>query len=359
VNRRTPGRRSAQKRRRATWIAIVASALGHLAILYGLLLLLGGERHGRDRAHRGSYILVSDDPATDEIPRFDEHSPDQVRPAQRPRPRASLDRTDASASPTKATALSSEILAGEPQADETGASEPGDSGDSPVLTLSSGPIVGQGAPPSSTDPSPECLDGLDNDGDRLTDHEDPQCWPVLPEQEFVSKRTGAILLSDMRQNDLIKGDPDVILSERIVRRLLPYGDDLVYSGRTFTARIGRTGEVSFDERSKLRGAQGLALGVSRARPSDLERRRFMEATEEIRAERQAKAADRRVKLALMRLGADLDTLWADGSLSFRHKKAILFERLDECDLESPGGRRAAKTIINFIRQRFRSRGLGG
>jgi hypothetical protein len=159
----------------------------------------------------------------------------------------------------------------------------------------------------------------------------------------------------MRQNDLQRGDPEQLARLRIRSSLQPDGDSLVYRRGSFIARIGPDGEVSFSRTRRVPGL-GLSYETDRGSPQFLEMRRFLDATEDIRAEREARAGEITMRRALAHLGSELNELWRDSDLSVRQKKEILFQRLAECNLDTAGGREAAQIIVNFIRHHFRSVG---
>jgi len=349
------GVRSASNRR--LLVAAAISGALHLAIAVALVVLWADPER-RDR-HHGSYVLLSDAPPSKEPHRAQELSDDEQRPAKARPERTPRPKLASASQPLRPTIEAGDRPASE-LLEEPGAvgvvvedGAPAD-GDSDGADRSKGVLLGVSPPPASTDPSPECLDGRDNDGDRLTDHEDPGCWPDMPEQELVSKRTGALLLSDMRSDDLLQGDPEELGRQRVEKGLRPDGESLVYRDGSFMARIGPDGEVEFD---RARGDPfRFDFGGGGPGHGYLQRKRFLDATEDIRAHRQKRTHDRHMKVALARLGPELSQIWRDRSLSAHQKKRILFERLDECDLGSPGGRQAARIIIDFIRARFRSPG---
>lgn len=205
-----------------------------------------------------------------------------------------------------------------------------------------------------------CHNMRDDDGDRLTDWEDPECRPPpeTPEEE-VAQNTEAMLLSAMRADDLPRGDPDELARERIQAQLRAGGDgDVTYGGGGIKAAIGPDGDVRFGKaRSVGLGNGGMSFdlsGVPRQRRGDRQKVAFLDATEELRAEREAAARERDLAKALYRLRGELDEIWRDRRLTLLQKKAVLFDRLDECDLESDGGRQAAKTIVAFIRAHSRA-----
>jgi hypothetical protein len=221
-----------------------------------------------------------------------------------------------------------------------------------------------------------CHNMRDDDGDHLIDWEDPECQPPpeTPEEE-VEQNTKAMLLSAMRANDLPRGDPDELARERIQAQLRAGGDgDVTYGGGGIKAAIGPDGDVRFGKaRSVGLGNGGMSFdlsGVPRQRRGDRQKVAFLDATEDLRAEREEAARARDMSKALFRLRGELDEIWRDRRLTLLQKKAVLFERLDECDLETDGGRQAAKTIVAFIRAHSRAaraderpavptRGVGG
>ena len=348
---RGPRRRST---RSAALVAGVVSVVVH-GLLLSLLVFLWGRERPSEGSHRGSYVMVTREPPSPDPPRAEERSPDRFTP-RKARPRKAV--APASRPREVRTPPTDEpaTLPIDDGAEESSAVHelPADDGTSDGAERSWGPLLGDSSPPSATNPSPECLDQLDNDGDRLIDREDPECWPELPPQELVSKRTGALLLSDIRQDDLPTGDPDELAHRRIKALLRPEGDALVLRDGSFVARIGPHGEVSFESR---RAGTDLRFDLdgSRRGPSYLQKKRFLDATADVRADRERRTHDRRMKVALARLGPELNEIWRDRSLSRRQKGRILFDRLDECDLETPGGRKAARIIIDFIRAHYRSR----
>lgn len=209
-------------------------------------------------------------------------------------------------------------------------------------------------------PPDSCHNMRDDDGDRLTDWEDPDCRPP-PEtlEEEVAQNTQAMLLSDLRRNDPLRGDPDELARERIQAQLRTGGNgDVTYGGGGIKAAIGPDGDVRFGKsRSVGLGNGGMSFdlsGVSRQRRGDRQKVAFLDATEDLRAARDEEARARDMAKALFRLRGELDELWRDRRLTLLQKKAILFERLDECDLETDGGRQAAKTIVAFIRAHSRA-----
>jgi hypothetical protein len=203
-----------------------------------------------------------------------------------------------------------------------------------------------------------CHNLRDDDGDHLTDWEDPECRPPpeTPEEE-VAMNTQAMLLSDMRSDDLPRGDPDELALERIQAQLRPSGGGLVYRGGQLDAAIGPDGDVRFGKtRSVGVGNGGMTFdlsGISRQRRGDRQKVQFLDATEELRAGLDDAASARVMAKALSGLQGELDEIWLDRRLSLLQKKAILFARLDECDLETEGGQRAAETIVAFIRAHSR------
>jgi hypothetical protein len=221
-----------------------------------------------------------------------------------------------------------------------------------------------------------CHNMRDDDGDHLIDWEDPECQPPpeTPEQE-VEQNTKAMLLSAMRGNDLPRGDPDELARERIQAQLRAGGDGgIAYDGGGIKAAIGPDGDVRFGKaRTVGFGNGGMSFdlsGVPRQRRGDHQKVAFLDATEDLRAERDEAARTRDMAKALYRLRGELDEIWRDRRLTLLQKKAVLFDRLDECDLETDGGRQAAKTIVAFIRTHSRAardgertavqaRGVGG
>lgn len=197
----------------------------------------------------------------------------------------------------------------------------------------------------------ECRDLLDNDGDRLVDYEDPECRAPETREEAVEVTTEALLLSDLRRNDIPRSDPDELVRKRIQWGLRPSGDHLAYQDGSFTAKIGPDGEVEFDS---ARSGSGLGFTFDttpRARRNLRRKSQFLEATEELRDKRDRQTRIRYMKEALSGLEDDLNGIWRDRRLSLNQKKVILFQRLDECDRETPAGRQAAQVIIGFIRAR--------
>jgi len=197
----------------------------------------------------------------------------------------------------------------------------------------------------------ECRDLIDNDGDHLIDYEDPECRVPETREEAVEINTEAMLLSDMRSNDIPRGDPDELARKRIQWSLQPTGDHLAYQDGSFGAKIAPDGSVVFD-----RGKRGAGLGFSfdttpRNRRNLHRKSQFLEATEEIRDQRDTVARARFMKEALANLESDLDELWRDRRFSLSQKRSILFQRLDECDTDTQAGRQAAKIIVDFIRAR--------
>jgi hypothetical protein len=169
-----------------------------------------------------------------------------------------------------------------------------------------------------------------------------------------------MLLSDLRRNDPLDGDPDELARERVARGLRDSRDGgLVYDDAGFHAEIDPDGEVRF-ARKRRPGAGGIGFdlgGPPRSRRDARQKLRFLEATEEVRDDLDQRRRDRDMKRALYGLRATLDSVWTDRGLSVAQKKAILFQRLGECDRETEDGRTAARTIAEFIRDHSRPRSV--
>lgn len=351
----SPEAKGARGHGRRGLVASLLSLAGHAAALALLAWLLGAVQE-RAEPGIGSYVVVSPEPPA--------RAPAKARARAEVATAAAGATTRREALPRAARPATTEEPAEPAEPEPSAEPSAGDLEAAPVAEgaaegaggsslRSLGPFEGEPEPAGATAPSPECLDRLDNDGDRLVDDEDPECWPDLPPVELVSKRARSLMLQDVRRDDLPEGDPDELARQRVLSRLRSEGDSLVYQDGSFVARIDPDGTVGFGRRPASARLEFDMDGTGGA-PHHLQKQHFLDATEEIRTERAARAGDRMMKTALARLGGDLESIWRDRHLSHRQKRRILFERLDECDLESPGGREAARRIIEFIRARFPS-----
>lgn len=345
-----------QERKRRLWIAIAVSLGLHLLLAAALLPRWIEQQAGGITRGSPEFVLINTEPTR----RSKTPSPEPpTKQVTTPQPAARQPTRDR---PRRATEVPSELPADmvstfdgdqvtpSPTEVEAAPDSGHPSGDADGLVLTPGYGVLQG----SVTPRPECLDNLDNDGDHLVDTEDPGCLPPpATAQEEAEMRARAMLLSDMRASAVSheEVDPDERLRQKMHSQITVQDDHLVYRDGSFGADIGPDGSVRFQKgRSVGFGNGGLTFGGGsgpgfRAR----DKLRFLEATEEIRDERDRRARQRMMSKALFGLRGSLEEIWADRQLSLEERKAILFQRLDECDTSTPGGRQAAKVIVEFIR----------
>ncbi|MBI5480914.1 MAG: hypothetical protein HY906_18795 [Deltaproteobacteria bacterium] len=136
---------------------------------------------------------------------------------------------------------------------------------------------------------------------------------------------------------------------------------LVYSDVRFTARIGRDGSVTFDDRGAGFDARQVALVfdvndmIMRARgedPYSYEKRKFLAATWDLRMRMRVVADAARLRTALHRLPEHLEAVWRDPRRSAADRRRMLYLLWEECDDRAPGGAQARATIEGFVRHRL-------
>jgi hypothetical protein len=140
------------------------------------------------------------------------------------------------------------------------------------------------------------------------------------------------------------------------------GGEFEYKGKAFSARIGRDGRVSFDDKS-IRDFKGLSGGfdvtdlIMRAKGDDpyrAEKAAFMQQTEAMRKKMAQAALKERVEASLARLPAHLDEIWRDGRHPAVERRRLLYETWKdaasaETDL-GDSGKEACVIVETFVRR---------
>lgn len=353
---------SGQRQEKKPWggltVGLILSLGLHLVFVGLLLAAWLAADDGQGITYGVDYISVTKEPAR-ESPK---PAQDLSEKPQEERPRKIAPNKSALASSNLTTTVEptqwvSDDDGSEP---EPSVNEPEESGGGSELGDPSGIIgglnltPGYGAMMGSLDPSPECMDRLDNDGDLLVDTEDPGCLVAETAEEEARIRLRAALLQQMRRDDVPRADPEKLRADHIRNNTRIEEDQIVYQDGSFRATLKSDGTVRFDSQ-----VQGNSLGMSfdttpRSQRNFRQKMAFLEETEEVRNQIYLKNRHQDMSRALGGLRNSLEKIWRDPSLTAAQKKALLFDRLDECDLDSSGGRKAAREIIAFIREHSKS-----
>ncbi len=141
------------------------------------------------------------------------------------------------------------------------------------------------------------------------------------------------------------------------------GGEYEYKGTAFSARIGRDGRVSFDDKS-IRDFKGLSGGfditdlIMRGKGDDpyrAEKAAFMKETEGMRKKMAQAALKERIEASLQRLPSHLDEIWRDARRSPTERRRLIFETWKDAatsESESAEAAREACAIVETYVRRY-------
>lgn len=143
----------------------------------------------------------------------------------------------------------------------------------------------------------------------------------------------------MQPQPMIQGKPRTLEEAGFIQRR---NGALVYKDpeRRFNATLHPDGRITFRNRigtpfAAMPGMTEVLRDASDQELYRIEKRRLIEATEELRMAYAARNAQRNVTEQLSGLERQLDTIWKRASLSAEQRRALLFERWDECEELEP------------------------
>lgn len=138
---------------------------------------------------------------------------------------------------------------------------------------------------------------------------------------------------------MIEGKPRTLEEAGFVTRR---NGQIVYKDpeRRFNATLHPDGRLSFRNRigTPFAAMPGLTEAMRDASDQELyriEKRRLLEATEELRMAYAARHAEKNVTQELSGLERQLEAIWKRASLTPEQRRALLFERWDECEEAQP------------------------
>jgi hypothetical protein len=138
------------------------------------------------------------------------------------------------------------------------------------------------------------------------------------------------------------------------------GGEYEYKGKAFSARIGRDGRVSFDDKS-IRDFKGLSGGfditdlIMRGKGDDpyrAEKAAFMKETESMRKKMAQAALKERIEASLQRLPAHLDEIWRDGRRPAADRRRLIYDTWKDAALSDTdvGGAEACAIVETYVRR---------
>jgi hypothetical protein len=140
------------------------------------------------------------------------------------------------------------------------------------------------------------------------------------------------------------------------------GGELEFKGKAFSARIGRDGRVSFDDKN-IRDFKGLSGGfditdmIMRAKGDDpyrAEKAAFMKQTEAVRKKMAQAALKERIEASLAQIPRHLDEIWRNKYHPAAERRRLIYETWKDAALaeadNGDAGRDACAIVETYVRR---------